>query len=876
MSENTPNQPSMRPANIEPFDESLLSAFLDDELAAPERAKVLQRLAVDPNAKETLESMREMRGLVSSLPGWTGPLPSVDYTSTSDFNSGSTDSIDDFTEQVVDASEQGEASTLQPLDRSKNDDVANVQATEPSEDAALSPGTGGGQVVGSAPHAASFAIPAVAPDDEIEQQSASDSVAPVAEEPVAEEPVAPVLRLQHSFTPDSPDVVLATDEPTSSKEPAIILDTSSPIVPDAPIDESNDNESALSPASLTSGALEHVADPSGPESSESDLQFPSNETVAETHSAESAIVGQIESEDMKDNDQDASLGQPDDAGQTDEALGAFEQVDPLTELVADDADVATDDEVEQFIEAHRNAALSSGWNFGTTARVLGLAATLILAALGGYMFWPASSADTLANRTAETSGVEELGQNQAVDDQADADQLPIPQASGAPSADEQLDSLTDFGDTLASKDPLQAELNAALGANRSLPSAAPRGLQQGRALPRASSAAMPSLPDGQAYAGESQSLAEPELPPAAPASEPRTSGGDMLALAPPTGSDVSSSLPPPLTDATPFGAGALNSTSTGPPLPNVQPESATPSDVAMSLPDQNNIALSQPKQNTRQEAALSFAPAPTASGDMSSSAMADSVPIEPEPTSAAEDLAAEDPAGAKAVPGLPNITDLPPGPAPSPEPSNSPAVGGPAMPSVQSQARPALSDIQTDTNPKRKSFDPDPTLSRQEIDQLLPEPAERPKGTDALIDGKHFVFYSDAWKSDELPGAVESIAPLIGYGRPRLPKQIVAPIGSLELRGEEADSVAVEISRALPKATLAQRPTKASSSDSQMLIAFVSDVEADAVVRALSVQRRQRLSAAWLRPTNTGDSEKAILVLRGLTKAPSQPADESQ
>ena len=54
------------------FEDHMLSAYLDDELSADERALVEQRLEIDPTARELLEDLKRLRGLVSTLPGWKG------------------------------------------------------------------------------------------------------------------------------------------------------------------------------------------------------------------------------------------------------------------------------------------------------------------------------------------------------------------------------------------------------------------------------------------------------------------------------------------------------------------------------------------------------------------------------------------------------------------------------------------------------------------------------------------------------------------------------------------------------------------------------------------------------------------------------------
>ncbi len=53
------------------FDDELLSAYLDDELAPEERARVEQRLAADPRAKQLLDELRAVSRTVKELPAAT-------------------------------------------------------------------------------------------------------------------------------------------------------------------------------------------------------------------------------------------------------------------------------------------------------------------------------------------------------------------------------------------------------------------------------------------------------------------------------------------------------------------------------------------------------------------------------------------------------------------------------------------------------------------------------------------------------------------------------------------------------------------------------------------------------------------------------------
>jgi hypothetical protein len=52
----------------QPFSEEILSAFVDDELAAPERAAVEQWLEEDPEARNKLDEFRRLSGLFADLP----------------------------------------------------------------------------------------------------------------------------------------------------------------------------------------------------------------------------------------------------------------------------------------------------------------------------------------------------------------------------------------------------------------------------------------------------------------------------------------------------------------------------------------------------------------------------------------------------------------------------------------------------------------------------------------------------------------------------------------------------------------------------------------------------------------------------------------
>src|SRR3954469_17395169 len=58
---------SDKPSNHE-LDDELLSAYLDDELSADERAAVEARLATDPAAQQLLHELRSVSQSVQALP----------------------------------------------------------------------------------------------------------------------------------------------------------------------------------------------------------------------------------------------------------------------------------------------------------------------------------------------------------------------------------------------------------------------------------------------------------------------------------------------------------------------------------------------------------------------------------------------------------------------------------------------------------------------------------------------------------------------------------------------------------------------------------------------------------------------------------------
>ena len=53
---------------FEIFDDELLSAYLDDELTPEERARVEERMAADPRARQLLEELRAVSRAMKELP----------------------------------------------------------------------------------------------------------------------------------------------------------------------------------------------------------------------------------------------------------------------------------------------------------------------------------------------------------------------------------------------------------------------------------------------------------------------------------------------------------------------------------------------------------------------------------------------------------------------------------------------------------------------------------------------------------------------------------------------------------------------------------------------------------------------------------------
>lgn len=76
------------------FEEHWLSAYLDDELSAEDRALVDQRLEEDSSARELLEDLKRVRGLVSTLPRWHGKEFEFDPAALATFGSRATNAND--------------------------------------------------------------------------------------------------------------------------------------------------------------------------------------------------------------------------------------------------------------------------------------------------------------------------------------------------------------------------------------------------------------------------------------------------------------------------------------------------------------------------------------------------------------------------------------------------------------------------------------------------------------------------------------------------------------------------------------------------------------------------------------------------------------
>ncbi len=88
------------------FDESLLTAYLDNELSSDERALVEQHLAESPEARSVFEDLKRVRGIVSTLSKWDGtPLvfdASRMHSTANDSDSYGNEAIDDDDQENLD------------------------------------------------------------------------------------------------------------------------------------------------------------------------------------------------------------------------------------------------------------------------------------------------------------------------------------------------------------------------------------------------------------------------------------------------------------------------------------------------------------------------------------------------------------------------------------------------------------------------------------------------------------------------------------------------------------------------------------------------------------------------------------------------------
>lgn len=78
------------------FQQHWLSAYLDNELSSDERALVERRLEEDADARQLLEDLKRVRGLVATLPAWPGANFQFDMSRLSDDELADDDDLDEL------------------------------------------------------------------------------------------------------------------------------------------------------------------------------------------------------------------------------------------------------------------------------------------------------------------------------------------------------------------------------------------------------------------------------------------------------------------------------------------------------------------------------------------------------------------------------------------------------------------------------------------------------------------------------------------------------------------------------------------------------------------------------------------------------------
>ncbi|HBE70013.1 MAG TPA: hypothetical protein DDW52_17850, partial [Planctomycetaceae bacterium] len=205
--------------------------------------------------------------------------------------------------------------------------------------------------------------------------------------------------------------------------------------------------------------------------------------------------------------------------------------------------------------------------------------------------------------------------------------------------------------------------------------------------------------------------------------------------------------------------------------------------------------------------------------------------------------------------------------SPSADPGTSNSSGALSRPETQSANSGAVADrpseAMTDareTTRSRQNSPVEATLTDEEINALLPEPDFKPETP--LAAGRHYVFQTDVWQLAEIEQTLTEIAPLMGLGRRRLPRNLPSAVASLRVEGNSIATLAREVAETLDGLKLVGKPSAARIDDSSTIVALASSVQVDAILRELSVARRQRLGAAWLRPGGTKPDRRAILIIQ--------------
>lgn len=94
------------------YSEEWLSAYIDNELTDAQRAIVEQRIAIDNDARQLLNELQHMRGLISQLPPWSGGR--IDHTHVTELSLHS-ESFPETLEQAYHSHDEASQSSLESL-----------------------------------------------------------------------------------------------------------------------------------------------------------------------------------------------------------------------------------------------------------------------------------------------------------------------------------------------------------------------------------------------------------------------------------------------------------------------------------------------------------------------------------------------------------------------------------------------------------------------------------------------------------------------------------------------------------------------------------------------------------------------------------------